>query len=48
MKAAVLYEVNKPLVIEDISLPKPGPRAFTTFCGPRVGTASRNEPVWML
>ena len=26
MKAAVLYEVNKPLVIEDISLPKPGPR----------------------
>ena len=26
MKAAVLHEVNKPLVIEDISLPKPGPR----------------------
>src|SRR6201997_1577406 len=26
MKAAVLYEVNKPLVIEDVSLPKPGPR----------------------
>src|SRR5438477_13167703 len=26
MKAAVLYEVNKPLVIEDISLPNPGPR----------------------
>ena len=26
MKAAVLYEVNQPLVIEDISLPKPGPR----------------------
>src|ERR1700746_1102123 len=27
MKAAVLYEVNKPLVIEDVSLPSPGPRA---------------------
>ena len=26
MKAAVLMEVNKPLVIEDISVPKPGPR----------------------
>src|SRR3982751_6942494 len=26
MKAAVLHEVNKPLVIEDVSLPKPGPR----------------------
>ena len=26
MKAAVLYEVNKPLVIEDVSLPNPGPR----------------------
>ena len=26
MKAAVLYEVNKPLVIEDVSLQKPGPR----------------------
>ena len=26
MKAAVLYEVNKPLVIEDISVQKPGPR----------------------
>ena len=26
MKAAVLDEVNKPLVIEDVSLPKPGPR----------------------
>jgi len=26
MKAAVLYEVNKPLVIEDVSLPSPGPR----------------------
>ena len=26
MKAAVLYEVNQPLVIEDVSLPKPGPR----------------------
>ncbi|MGA7804025.1 Zn-dependent alcohol dehydrogenase [Bradyrhizobium sp.] len=26
MKAAVLMEVNKPLVIEDVSLPKPGPR----------------------
>ena len=25
MKAAVLHEVNKPLVIEDVSLPKPGP-----------------------
>jgi Zn-dependent alcohol dehydrogenases len=24
MKAAVLHEVNKPLVIEDVSLPKPG------------------------
>src|SRR3569832_1230958 len=26
MKAAVLFEGNQPLVIEDISLPKPGPR----------------------
>src|SRR6266487_1552908 len=26
MKAAVLYEVNQPLVIEDVSLPNPGPR----------------------
>jgi S-(hydroxymethyl)glutathione dehydrogenase / alcohol dehydrogenase len=26
MKAAVLYEANKPLVIEDISVQKPGPR----------------------
>jgi S-(hydroxymethyl)glutathione dehydrogenase/alcohol dehydrogenase len=26
MKAAVLHEVNRPLVIEDISLSKPGPR----------------------
>jgi S-(hydroxymethyl)glutathione dehydrogenase/alcohol dehydrogenase len=26
MKAAVLHEVNTPLVIEDVSLPKPGPR----------------------
>src|SRR6202163_2642703 len=26
MKAAVLHEVNKPLVIEDVSLPRPGPR----------------------
>ena len=26
MKAAVLVEVNKPLVIEDVSLQKPGPR----------------------
>src|SRR5438067_192517 len=26
MKAAVLHEVNKPLVIEDISVPNPGPR----------------------
>ncbi|MCP3461438.1 Zn-dependent alcohol dehydrogenase [Bradyrhizobium sp. CCGUVB23] len=26
MKAAVLHEVNKPLVIEDVSLSKPGPR----------------------
>jgi S-(hydroxymethyl)glutathione dehydrogenase/alcohol dehydrogenase len=26
MKAAVLHEVNKPLAIEDVSLPKPGPR----------------------
>jgi S-(hydroxymethyl)glutathione dehydrogenase/alcohol dehydrogenase len=26
MKAAVLYEVNKPLVIEDVSINKPGPR----------------------
>src|SRR5690349_22298262 len=26
MKAAVLMEVNKPLVIEDVSVPKPGPR----------------------
>jgi len=27
MKAAVLHEVNKPLVIEDVSLTNPGPRA---------------------
>ncbi len=26
MKAAVLHEVNKPLVIEDVSVQKPGPR----------------------
>lgn len=26
MKAAVLFEVNKPLMIEDISVPNPGPR----------------------
>jgi S-(hydroxymethyl)glutathione dehydrogenase/alcohol dehydrogenase len=26
MKAAVLYEANKPLVIEDVSVNKPGPR----------------------
>src|SRR5690242_21788873 len=26
MKAAVLMEVNKPLVIEEVSLQKPGPR----------------------
>ena len=26
MKAAVLHEVNKPLVIEDVSLTNPGPR----------------------
>ena len=26
MKAAVLHEVNKPLVIEDVGLRKPGPR----------------------
>ncbi len=26
IEAAVLYEVNKPLVIEDVSLPNPGPR----------------------
>ncbi len=36
MKAAVLYEVNQPLVIEDVSLPKPGPREVlirTTVAG---------------
>ena len=36
MKAAVLHEVNKPLVIEDISLQKPGPREVlirTTVAG---------------
>ncbi len=27
MKAAVLHKVNKPLVIEDVSLPKPGAQA---------------------
>src|SRR5438067_156150 len=26
MKAAVLHEVNKPLAIEDVSVPNPGPR----------------------
>ena len=26
MKAAVLFEVNKPLVIEEVSVPNPGPR----------------------
>lgn len=26
MKAAVLYETNKPLVIEDVKVSKPGPR----------------------
>ena len=37
MKAAVLMEVNKPLVIEDVSLPKPGPREVlirTAVAGP--------------
>ena len=37
MKAAVLHEVNKPLVIEDVSLPKPGPREVlirTSVAGP--------------
>src|SRR5260370_18134210 len=37
MKAAVLHEVNKPLVIEDVSLPKPGPREVlirTRVAGP--------------
>src|SRR3982074_3152908 len=36
MKAAVLHEVNKPLVIEDVSLQKPGPREVlirTTVAG---------------
>ena len=36
MKAAVLVEVNKPLVIEDVSLQKPGPREVlirTTVAG---------------
>ena len=36
MKAAVLYEVNKPLVIEDVSVQKPGPREVlirTTVAG---------------
>ena len=26
MKAAVLFEVNKPLVIEEVSVPNPGPQ----------------------
>src|SRR6202171_6500114 len=36
MKAAVLHEVNKPLVIDDVSLQKPGPREVlirTTVAG---------------
>jgi S-(hydroxymethyl)glutathione dehydrogenase/alcohol dehydrogenase len=36
MKAAVLYEVNKPLQIEEISIQKPGPREVlirTTVAG---------------
>lgn len=36
MKAAVLYEVNKPLVIEDVDVNKPGPREVlirTKFAG---------------
>src|SRR5882757_3704698 len=36
MKAAVLHEVNKPLVIEDVSVPNPGPREVlirTTVAG---------------
>ena len=40
MKAAVLYEVNKPLVIEDVSLQKPGPREVlirTSVAGLDVG-----------
>ncbi|MGY3448511.1 hypothetical protein [Bradyrhizobium sp. USDA 4353] len=36
MKAAVLMEVNKPLVIEDISVPKSGPRELLI----RTGVAS--------
>src|SRR5260370_5239405 len=34
MKAAVLHEVNKPLVIEGVSLPNPGPRRV--LIGPAV------------
>ena len=37
MKAAVLFEVNKPLVIEDVSVPNPGPREVlirTRVAGP--------------
>src|SRR5262245_19737514 len=36
MKAAVLYEVNKPLIIEDVSISKPGPREIllrTAYAG---------------
>ena len=35
MKAAVLHEVNKPLVIEDVSLQKPGPREVLIRMGLR-------------
>ena len=35
MKAAVLHEVNKPLVIEDVSLQKPGPREVLIRTGGR-------------
>ena len=42
MKAAVLHEVNKPLVIEDVSLPNPGPREvlIRTRC-PRCSVTNR-------
>ena len=43
MKAAVLMEVNKPLVIEDVSLQKPGPREVlirTSVAGLRLDGAN--------
>ena len=46
MKAAVLYEVNKPLVTEDVSLPNPGPREVlirTAVAGSAIPTCTSSK-----